>query len=187
MTMYATQQLRDEHDGIRVMLAVLEHLAGELQRGAAVDTGDLASILDFLRTFADKCHHGKEEELLFPALVAAGLPEHSGPIAVMLIEHTQGRAFIHGMGDVLAQLPDAAARASFAEHALGYVHLLRAHIEKENQVLFSMAEMRLSAADHTRLLDAFEQIETERIGVGKHEQYHALLHALRDRYLPKAA
>ena len=187
MTMYATQQLRDEHEGIRVMLSVLEHLAGELQQGATVDAGDLASILDFLRTFADKCHHGKEEELLFPALAVAGLPEHSGPIAVMLSEHTQGRAFIRGMGKALAQLPDTAARLTFAENALGYVHLLRAHIEKENQVLFMMAEMRLPAAEHARLLEAFERIETERIGAGKHEQFPALLHALRDRYLPKAA
>ena len=186
--MYSTQQLRDEHEGIKVMLSVLEHLAGELRRGHAVNLDHLAAILDFLRTFADKCHHGKEEDVLFPALAAAGLPTEGGPIGVMLHEHTEGRAHIAGMTDALARLRAGEnAAADFAQHALDYIALLRAHIDKENHILFVIAEQRLPPAAHQQLARDFDRIEEERIGEDVHERYHKLIHELRNTYLEKAA
>jgi hemerythrin-like domain-containing protein len=186
--MFATQQLRNEHEGILTMLDVLEHLAGELEAGRSVETGDLARIIDFLRTFADACHHGKEEDQLFPALGRVGLPAESGPVGVMLMEHTQGRAYIRGMADALDRLQKGeAAGHDFAYNAVGYVLLLRAHIDKENNILFVMAERLLPPVIHTQLEAEFDKVEHERIGEGIHEQYHALIHELAQRYLPQAA
>jgi hemerythrin-like domain-containing protein len=182
--MYATQQLREEHEGILVVLDVLEHLGREVALGRPVETADLARILDFLRTFADRCHHGKEEDLLFPALEVAGLPSQGGPIGVMLAEHTEGRAHIRGMADALARHPVGTA---FADHALAYVRLLRAHIDKENGVLFMMTERMLPATVHAALIDAFAHVEVDKIGPGVHEQYHALIEELQARYLQQAA
>lgn len=186
--MYATQQLRDEHEGIKVVLTVLEQLAGELRQGHSVRTDDLAQIVDFLRNFADTCHHGKEEDMLFPALEAAGLPRNGGPIGVMLADHTEGRTHIRAMVEALKRLQnDEDAGTEFATHAQGYVDLLRAHIEKENQVLFVMAERMLPPDEHARLTTAFEEFEATHIGAGVHERYHEMIHILRDRYLRKAA
>ncbi|MBI3944441.1 MAG: hemerythrin domain-containing protein [Armatimonadetes bacterium] len=186
--MYATQQLRDEHEGIKVVLSVLEHLATQQERGQAVNTGHLDEIVDFLRTFADKCHHGKEEDLLFPALAQAGIPVEGGPIGMMLQEHTLGRGYIQGMVDALAQMKAGRdAGSEFARNALGYVELLRSHIEKENQVLFAIAEHHLPEAEHVRLAAGFDQVEQERIGPGVHERYHEMIHALRDAYLAGVA
>jgi len=186
--MQATQQLREEHEGIKVVLAVLEHLAGEMRQGRAVKTEHLEQILDFLRTFADRCHHGKEEDELFPALANIGIPVEGGPIGMMLIEHTEGREYICGMGEALARLhAGESAHEAFARNARGYVDLLRAHINKENMVLFVMAEMHLPVAEDARLTAAFARIEQERIGAGVHERYHAMIHALRNEYLQKAA
>jgi len=186
--MYATQQLRDEHEGIKVMLTVLEHLAGEMRAGRAVNITHLEQIVDFLRTFADRCHHGKEEEHLFPAFNAAGLPSEGGPVGVMLQEHTLGRGHIRGMVEALERLQAGEhAGEEFARHAQDYVDLLRAHIDKENNILFVMAERILPPQVHARLAESFEAIEQERIGPGEHERYHELIHTLRDTYLPKAA
>jgi hemerythrin-like domain-containing protein len=162
----------------------LERLAGDLQGGRPVNTAHLGGILDFLRTYADKCHHGKEEDLLFPALNAIGLPTQGGPVGVMLYEHEIGREHIRAMGEALAGLE--AGRATydqFAIAAVGYVNLLRAHIEKENQILFTIAEQRLSPEEHARLAHAFAQLEAERMGLDAHERYHALVRELRDAYL----
>lgn len=186
--MYATQQLRDEHEGIKTMLTVLEHLAGEMAMGRSVHVGHLTQIVDFLRTFADACHHGKEEEHLFPALNAAGLPSEGGPVSVMLHEHTLGRAHIRGMNEALERLQAGEdAGGDFARHAQAYVELLRAHIDKENNILFTMAEHILLPTVHARLAECFDAIERERIGAGKHESYHALIHELSETYLQKAA
>ncbi|MHB9134565.1 MAG: hemerythrin domain-containing protein [Armatimonadota bacterium] len=186
--MYATQQLRDEHEGILVMLSVLEHLAWEMKQGHAVHTDHLAQILDFLRSFADTCHHGKEEDLLFPALQAVGLPVDGGPIGVMLADHTEGRGYIRGMVDALERLQQGEDAAhEFVANALGYVQLLRAHIGKENQVLFVLAERMLPPQEHARLSTEFERVEAERIGAGVHERFHEMIHQLSEMYLKQAA
>lgn len=182
--MYATQELRDEHEGILVMLDVLERLADDAAQGRAVNLEHAGQVLDFLRTFADRCHHGKEEDLLFPALEAKGFPRDGGPTGVMLAEHAEGRAHIRAMGEALDQMrAGRGGEREFAAHARAYVHLLRAHIEKENMVLFAMAERALSPEDHERLAREFARVEAERIGPGVHECYHELIHTLQDIYL----
>jgi hemerythrin-like domain-containing protein len=88
--MKATQQLRNEHEGVKVMLIILEQVCRQLEADRNLNEEHFDGILEFLKVFVDKCHHGKEEDLLFPALTAAGIPE-DGPIAVMLQEHEMGR------------------------------------------------------------------------------------------------
>ena len=87
----ATEILRKEHDAILRMLEVTEQVAEQLDRGEKVAPQTLDGLLEFFRLFADQCHHGKEEELLFPALERKGMPRQTGPIEVMLIEHDHGR------------------------------------------------------------------------------------------------
>lgn len=183
--MYATQDLRDEHEGIKIALDVLDRLADELAAGHEIDLDDAEQIVDFLKTFADRCHHGKEEDLLFPALEKAGIPREGGPVGVMLMEHSHGREFIRSMSDALPGLRtgDEAASRAFVAGAHGYSRLLREHINKENTVLFNMAEQRLSPEEHARLKTGFDRIEAERIGPGVHERYHAMLDRLQAKYL----
>jgi len=183
--MYATEILRNEHEGIKIAISVLDRMADEIEAGRTVDLDDVDKLLDFLRTFVDRCHHGKEEDLLFPALEAAGIPREMGPIGVMLSEHSHGRAHIRNMVDALAGLRegDPEAPKAFAAAAHGYVRILTGHINKENNILFAMAEHQLLPHKHEELAKGFDQIEHERIGPGVHEQYHALLDRLSREYL----
>jgi hemerythrin-like domain-containing protein len=132
----------------------------------------------------DKCHYGKEEGLLFPALVAAGVPR-DGPIAVMLQEHEMGRKVIRVLSTVFERYLAEGKSASkdIIHNSQSYITLLRDHIEKENNVLFVMADRRLSEKNQEELLVGFEKIEAERIGVGKHEEFHGLLETLSGIYL----
>ena len=183
--MYATKDLRDEHEGIKIAIAVLDRLASDLKAGKMEVVDDAEQLIDFLKTFADRCHHGKEEDLLFPAMEKAGFPREGGPIGVMLAEHKQGRDYIRIMNDSLPGLHegDAKAISEFADAAHGYASLLSSHIEKENDVLFVMAEKSLPSAEHERLVEGFECMEQERIGPGVHERYHAMLNRLEAKYL----
>src|SRR5262249_30023510 len=95
----ATGILRREHEAILQALEVVEALAGALARGEPVAATDLAQALEFLLTFADRCHHGKEEGILFRALERKGIPRHGGPLAVMLYEHDIGRSLLRDMAD----------------------------------------------------------------------------------------
>ena len=175
--MYATNDLRTEHRAIERMLAVLEAAAQRLERGERVRPEVFRQAVDFVRNFADRCHHGKEEQNLFPRMEARGVPRAGGPIGVMLFEHDQGRAYVSAIaGAIDAYEADGLSAAGIiVDNARGYVDLLRQHIAKEDGVLFPMADRVLSAADQDELEHSFEQIETEVMGAGTHERYHRLL------------
>jgi hemerythrin-like domain-containing protein len=183
--MSATQQLKDEHEGILLMLRILDKIAAKIEAQGSVDPHHLDRIVEFLRVFADKCHHGKEEDLLFPELEKSGISRERGPIGVMLAEHQQGRAFVRGMAKAAAQHKegDAKGGTDFAENARGYIALLTLHIGKENNVLFPMADRVLSEKTQKALEEGFEKIERERIGEGTHEGFHKLLHHLQEIFL----
>lgn len=172
----AIDDLRHEHEAVLYALDILERMT---QRIGTVEAGDLSAFVGFLKEFADKCHHGKEEGFLFPALVRAGMPEQGGPVGVMLSEHVQGRQWIHAMEEATRPTTDA---AQFTAAAAGYGQLMRAHIQKENNVLFPMAERMLPPPQLEEMFGAFERHEAQVIGEGRHEQLHALLERLHDRY-----
>ncbi|MEE8362417.1 MAG: hemerythrin domain-containing protein, partial [Gemmatimonadales bacterium] len=122
----ATSRLRAEHQLILQVTEVLETLVARSESGDT-DFDALADCIAFIRLFADACHHGKEENLLFPALEARGMPHDQGPIAVMLFEHQQGRAFAKVMAGAIdeARAGDEEALTKLRNAATGYVHLIR--------------------------------------------------------------
>jgi hemerythrin-like domain-containing protein len=175
-----TQVLMAEHELILQALDALEKKAAAVQAGGAPDRAYFEKAVEFLRTFADKCHHGKEEDLLFKRMVDRGFPLQGGPIAVMLHEHEMGRAFIKGIAEGAAKIgTDPVAAKQIAENAKGYVELLRNHIGKENNILFPMADRVLSAEDQVDLGKAFEKHEAEETGAGVHEAMLKLLQELK--------
>ena len=181
----ATAILRKEHEAILRMLDVAEEVSRRLDRGEPVAPETLAGLLEFFKLFADQCHHGKEEDLLFPALERKGMPRHGGPLAVMLAEHDQGRAFVHEMTEAAKAYPqDPAAARRWLQASAGYQALLREHIHKENDILFVMAERMLSAAEQAELAAAFERAEEEKMGRGTHERLHALMDQLAAAVFP---
>jgi len=177
-----TAVLAQEHDLILQALDALEVRLNRLEAGGAADRAYFEKAVEFLRTFADACHHGKEEALLFKAMVNRGFPLQEGPIAVMLSEHETGRAFIRGIADAAARLDaDPAATKQVIDNGRGYIQLLRAHIAKENTVLFPMADRVLTPEDQAELASAFDRFEAEETGAGVHEASIALLKELKAR------
>ncbi len=183
----ATEVLRKEHKGILKMLDVTEEVARRLEAGQAVTPQTLVGLVEFFRLFADRCHHGKEEDLLFTLLQEKGMPRAGGPIAVMLAEHDQGRALVRQMAEAaeVYQAGKTEAASRWAAAAQGYCELLRGHIDKENNVLFVMAERMLSPSEQGKLAEDFEKVEVEKMGAGTHERLHALMDKMVAEFLPK--
>jgi hemerythrin-like domain-containing protein len=178
----ATSRLREEHEHI---LEVADALAA-LVAAAGDDRWDLDAFADcvtFIRLFADACHHGKEEDLLFPELEQLGMPRHQGPIAVMLHEHQQGRAFARHMGDALdgARAGDVQARATLRNAASGYVNLIRNHIHKEDNVLFQMADQAVRGTACRSLCAAYGAVCARRFEGHSKEQLQELGRRIRER------
>jgi hemerythrin-like domain-containing protein len=154
----------EEHEKILSVLDVQEALCADIRRGEQPPAGLCEQLVTFMQVFADDRHHHKEEDLLFPALEHAGLPRDGGPVGVMLHEHEIGRSLIGRMAEAAARWSagDAAGLAAFGIVAAEHASLLRAHIQKENQILFPMAERFLDADTKRDLAAQFEARDAAR-------------------------
>ena len=178
--MQATDELKQEHRVIERMLAIIDAAAEKEASGKKLPPDFFPRVVYFVRQFADRCHHGKEEDNLFPAMQKRGIPGQGGPIGVMLAEHDQGRLHVREMDAAAKRLSsgDLSALKTAVENALGYSKLLRQHIDKEDNVLYKMADQVLTDEDQKDLLEKFEEVEREQIGVGKHEEFLKLVEDL---------
>jgi hemerythrin-like domain-containing protein len=167
----ATALLSDEHRVIERVLAVLERLT---KRPVAESLSSWKNALDFIRGFADGCHHFKEEKVLFPAMEAHGIPADGGPIGMMLLEHEEGRGYVKSMLAALEDPQTDTAKQALLSNANSYLRLLKEHIQKEDEILFRMAEDVISAEEQKELLRAFEEHEAQEMGQGVHEKYLAI-------------
>lgn len=164
--MQATAVLIEEHDVIERVLTMVECAVDRLSRKETVPDGFAAWSVDFFRHFADHCHHGKEEDILFPLLQERGIPVEHGPIGVMLSEHEMGRECVRRMDEAVGR--GVNGNEEFAVAASQYACLLRQHIFKENNVLFPMADNCLSSTDDDKLVAAYQNTECER----SHREVH---------------
>ena len=180
--MNPTGQLKAEHEGVMLMLRILDKVCA---RPDEINREHFTNMLEFLRVFVDKCHHGKEEDLLLPAMIETGIPKDKGVIKFTLLEHVEGRSYVKGMSEAFDKLKndDPQASTKIVENAKNYIALLIKHIDKENTILFPLADKVLSQAKQAELEVEFEKLEVERIGIGKHEEFHKLLYQLKEIYL----
>jgi len=158
-----TAVLRTEH---QLILRVVEAFEDDVNAIAVGDGMDrqfdaVSDCIAFFRLFIDACHHGKEEDLLFPELEANGMSSQGGPIAVMLMEHEQGRRIVRAMAGLLVEARggDADAVRKLVRHGRQYIDFIRAHIDKEDGVLFHIADGLVPDSRCTRLCEAYHDAD----------------------------
>lgn len=178
--MTATEILKHEHEIILMVLEAAEREIESIHRTGKIHTQNVEKMLDFFRGFADQCHHAKEEKHLFVKMKEKGMPDNSGPIFVMLTEHEQGRSRLKTIAGALGKASegDASAIQAVKDNLSDYVELLRNHILKENNILFPTADKMFTPEDQKELMEKFEKVEAEEMGVGVHEKYHQIAHDL---------
>jgi hemerythrin-like domain-containing protein len=179
------ETLMQEHRLIEKMLDSLERFSHESIGPSEKDRAELGCYVTFFQTLADRCHHAKEEALLFEALRAHGMPKEAGPLAVMYEEHALGRHFLRRVDAVAAGAvaPSPEAWTAAMHSAREFILLLRNHIRKEDEILFPIAMRILPEAVRGDLARAFDEFERREMGEGVHERMHeladSLLHGVR--------
>jgi hemerythrin-like domain-containing protein len=183
--MKPTEVMKEEHDGIKVMLSILEEICKKLDGNHHVDPAHLSDIVEFFKNFADKCHHGKEEDLLFTELQNYDLGEAKELVDELLKEHEQGREYVRNMSGGVDVYRGAGGEkpTGFIEQGRKYVEFLREHIRKEDDILWPVVDAKLGEEAQAKLVDEFEKFEVEKIGAGKHDEYHELIHTFEKIYL----
>ena len=154
----ATANLENDHIHILRLIDVMEVITQNQEDNIE----HLETIVNLIRNFADGLHHAKEESLLFPKMVEKGFSFQQGPIAVMMNDHVTGRNFVKGIADNILLYKTGAKQAltDIYKNMQGYIELLRAHINKENNILFRMADNALSPEEQQTLLEQFNKVES---------------------------
>lgn len=173
--MRPTEELKDEHRVIERMLGIVVKAADKMDAGEVLDRRVFTGAAEFFREFADRCHHGKEERQLFQKMVERGMSSESGPIAVVLHEHEEGRAHVRAIGKLAEKPPEEYMTKELVRHVREYVEMLGQHIQKEDNVLYPIADNILTKEDIDVLENGFREIEEKVMGPGVHEKYHRMI------------
>ncbi len=178
--------LMAEHRLIEEVLASLDGFATRVDYGGDTPRDAIARYAEFFAQYADRTHHGKEEDLLFSRMVQRGVPASEGPVSIMLSEHVQGRACVEALRQIgRGQGPlDSEERTTLRARSAEYVDLLRHHIDKEDRVLYPIAIRVLSEDDLTELGSRFEELEAKASASGRSERLRELAREIMTAYPP---
>lgn len=144
-----------EHKNIMRFTGLLKKICCDIMEGSKVDTQMLRECVDFGRNYADKYHHGKEEEILFKVMI-----EQSGDVAQklirhgMLVEHDLARYYLGEFENSINAYEGNSGteyKYNIIVHAGSYANLLKRHVEKEDTVVYTFAERELSDDELSRV------------------------------------
>tara|TARA_Y100000310_G_C20497588_1_gene722319 strand:- start:139 stop:675 length:537 start_codon:yes stop_codon:yes gene_type:complete len=155
-----TRILTNEHKNILKVITAVENECAALERGKSINKAFFEKVIDFIRNYADRLHHGKEEDILFKEFnkrAEAGAT-HCNPVQQMLHEHELGRGFVKGMEDGLNENN----KAKLIKNANQYASLLIEHIYKEDEILYAMADEAIDAKTMDEIGEKFKRIDLER-------------------------
>jgi len=153
----ALKILSEEHKNILKMVDALVMKCNAIESGKELDTGFFKKAVGFIKNYADKFHHAKEENILFAELCKDDVQMHCNPTQQMMYEHDVGRKFVKE----LEKGVEEKNKDKIIQNAKGYAQLLQEHVFKEDNILYPMANDALSQGAKDIMLDKFRRIEHE--------------------------
>ena len=184
--MDAIELMVSEHKNIKRMLKVIRSMSIKVLNNEFEQYEDFNKVIDFVRNYADKHHHAKEETILFKKM-AEELDETiaKGPLAAMFVEHDEGRLYMSNLEAALAKLKagDKDSRVDIIANSICYTDLLNRHIDKEDTAIYNFARRALSKAaleDVEEKCEAVERIADEN---RTQQKYIKLLEEFEGKYL----
>ena len=175
--MQARGPLMIEHRLIERMLAVLEDVVAGIEFRKEVDPVLVDEAVDFIRVYADRTHHGKEEDILFRDLKNKAMSAEDERIMNELIdEHVFGRRTTQALVDANTRYRngDASALPDIADKLRILIDFYPRHIEKEDKVFFPASRTYLTDAEDQAMLAEFYEFDRNMI----HEKYEAMVKGL---------
>lgn len=178
--MQARGPLMIEHRLIERMIRLIEKEALRIRETNNINAVFLDNVVDFVRVYADRTHHGKEEDILFRDLAQADMAEEENRIMDELVqEHVMGRETVAAL--VKAKEGYLYGDRSALDVVAGRLEFLASfypkHIEKEDKVFFPAMMKYLSEEHQERMLAEFWEFDRRMI----HEKYTRLVEELGTR------
>ena len=140
------KKLVDEHALIKRWIALIPDVIEGLDLSSPRDRQIISDGVDFIRSYADKYHHAKEEEILFKYF-----DENLDIVKTMLEDHTTGRNHVKAIVEALERKD----KKAIVEHLAGYKDLLTEHVKREDEILYPWMDRSFSVSQVGELFDKF--------------------------------
>jgi hemerythrin-like domain-containing protein len=168
------KMLVDEHVLIKRWLARIPDVVAALDVDLKAQRHLVLEGVDMIRSYADKYHHGKEEDILFKYF------DDSNVIFTVIYEdHRQARQHVQA---ILTGIEDTDGQV-VGEHLTAYGKLLSEHIQKEDEILFPWLDKQLSTSQVGELYEKF--IAADRQSGVSPEKYKAFVAGLENAFIDK--
>lgn len=186
--MEPAEALHEEHVLISRMVSALETYVDAVKEGSNEYRHDLLLMVTFFREFADLVHHEKEESLVLPSLVRAGMSWENGTIDEICKEHNLERYLMQSLRHASLQSREWSAddRCHLVEVATSFIDFMRRHIAKEETYLLPELEARLAGDDADRLRERLQRFDTRWRDSGEADVIGTLTEEILHRYPPKS-
>ncbi|MDP4089736.1 MAG: hemerythrin domain-containing protein [Bacillota bacterium] len=184
--MDAIELMMEEHKYIKRALVVIRKMSISVLNGREVPFEDYNRVVEFVRNYADKLHHNKEEEILFKKMrEEMGEALVGAPISGMLVEHDLGRLFIKNLEEALERVRngDMDSRVDVIANAVGYADLLNRHIEKEDKVIYNFARRSLKEEAMGYVNESCEKVEQSAEKESIQKRYISILEELESNWI----
>jgi len=178
--MQARGLLMIEHRLMERMLSVIKGVLAEIESKHKVDSVFVDLVVDFFRVYADRTHHGKEEDILFRELNKKALSQKDRQLMKELIEeHVFGRQIIKAIVEANTRYRngDESALADIAANLKTLTGFYPIHIEKEDKIFFPSSLTYFSDEEDQAMLAEFWEFDRNMI----HEKYKSLVEGFEDR------
>jgi hemerythrin-like domain-containing protein len=175
--MQARAPLMIEHRLIERMIAIVQGTLVQAEKSKKIDPLFVDKAVDFIRTYADRTHHGKEEDILFRDLNEKSLSDEDQKIMNELVEdHVFARKTTKSLVEANTRYRngDGSALSNITDHLRTIVDFYPKHIEKEDKVFFPSSRAYFSEAEDQAMLAEFWEFDRKMI----HEKYEAVVEEL---------
>jgi hemerythrin-like domain-containing protein len=184
--MKPTENLNSEHKDILELLGIMSRISKNIISNEVFYTSDIEEIIDFLKHFIEKSHH-KKEEIFYPILSGVDNLKDKEELSVMLYEHVLSRNYLKDINSCVinCKIGNSFSQDLLAESMMKYVVLIKNHINKEEKIIFPMADKILNETQQREVFSQFEKIEHKIVEHDFHGHYHRLLDKLKSKYPDK--
>ena len=145
------RRLVDEHRWIKRLLALIPDMVSEIRTSAEMDSDLLLATVDFIRGYADRFHHMKEEDILFDYT-----DREAEIVQVILKDHDRARGFVQ----VVARAIEDGNHSALCANLISYQELLTEHITKEDEILYPYIDRGLTTSQVGEIFRRFEEVES---------------------------
>ncbi|MBI2252668.1 MAG: hemerythrin domain-containing protein [Armatimonadetes bacterium] len=169
------KKLVAEHTLIKRYLELISKIIEDINAASRIDKDLILKGIDFIKSYADKFHHAKEERILFKYF-----DENLDIIKTMLKDHETARGYVKDLFEGL----EKEDKIIIIENLNNYNLLLKEHIKKEDEILYLWMDRNLSAHQVGRLFAEFSDAD-KNIGEVETKKYEEFIFSLEERFLKK--